>query len=359
MLIIAAVGLIILGGTYIFLFKSGACPLDSEPLLDKRFVLDMHCHVAGIGAGESGAFLSSKLRNSWKYTAYLKAFDVTEAEINQHGDGLIVKRISEQLDQSAQVGGAVLLALDAVIDRAGNPDLSQTESYIPNEFLAEEVARYDNLYLGASVNPHRHDALEHLVRVKEQGAVLLKWLPAIQQIDPACEELTPFYQKLVELDLPLLTHAGDEHAFTSADNRLSDPQRLRLPLELGVTVIVAHAASSGRTAGQSNLNRFVELLTEFPNLYGDISALTQVNRLGYLAALKRRGVASQRLLYGTDFPLINTLLSSPLFSLPFVSPAKALAILKVKNPWDRDLLLKQAHGFPAEVFTNAYKLLLK
>ena len=35
-------------------------------------ILDMHCHAAGFGAGESGAWVSPALRNSWKFNLYLK-----------------------------------------------------------------------------------------------------------------------------------------------------------------------------------------------------------------------------------------------------------------------------------------------
>jgi hypothetical protein len=48
----------------------------SSQLPNRSKILDMHCHVAGIGAGGSGAFLSEKMCNSWKYRIYLKASGV-------------------------------------------------------------------------------------------------------------------------------------------------------------------------------------------------------------------------------------------------------------------------------------------
>lgn len=325
---------------------------------DKNRVLDMHCHVAGIGAGDSGAFISERLRNSWRYRIYLSAFGVTEGEVLEQGDSLIVQKISEQLAESKQVGTAVLLALDGVIDKHGQLDRERTETYIPNNFLALEVAKYDNLYFGASVNPYRHDALQRLEQAKTDGALLIKWLPAIQHIDPADEQLIPFYDKLVELDLPLLTHAGDEHAFTSADNSLGDPQKLHLPLQQGVMVIVAHAATSGSNHNEDNMQRLLPMFAEYPHLYTDISSLTQANKLRFLSKLLAYGIEPQRLLYGTDFPLIKTGIASPIFSSLHVRPNKILPLLKTINPWDQDIQLKLAHGVPAEVFTNAHQLLL-
>ncbi|PLX99527.1 MAG: metal-dependent hydrolase [Desulfuromonas sp.] len=319
----------------------------------------MHCHVAGIGAGGSGAFISDELRDSWKFGIYLKAFGVTEEELLQHGDALVVQRISEQLEQSQQVGRAVLLALDGVIDANGDLDRERTETYIPNEFLAAEVARYSNLYFGASVNPYRHDALARLEQAKADGAVLIKWLPAIQHIDPADPRLTPFYDKLVELDLPLLTHAGDEHSFTMADNSLGDPQKLHLALQRGVTVIVAHAATSGTTVGEDNMERLLPMFAQYPNLYTDISSLTQVNKLRFLPRLLAAGVDPQHLLYGTDFPLITTGLTSPVFSSLRLHPGCTLELIKAENPWDQDVQTKLAHGVDPAIFANAHTLLIK
>ena len=45
-------------------------------------ILDMHCHVAGIGAGGSGCFVSKKLRNNFRFNIYMKAFGVTLAEVD-------------------------------------------------------------------------------------------------------------------------------------------------------------------------------------------------------------------------------------------------------------------------------------
>ena len=51
-------------------------------------ILDMHCHVAGIGAGGSGCFVSKELRNNFRFKIYMKAFGVTLAEAEEHGADL-------------------------------------------------------------------------------------------------------------------------------------------------------------------------------------------------------------------------------------------------------------------------------
>lgn len=321
--------------------------------MQTKNIIDIHCHTAGIGAGESGCFVSPALMKSWRYRIYLRAFGVTEEELHREGDDLLLRRISQGLVQSTRVASAVILAMDGVIGKDGELDRERTEIYIPNEFIAAGTSRYPNLLLGASVNPLRKDAIERLERAAELGAVLIKWLPSIQHIDPADSRLTPFYLKLKELGLPLLTHTGSENSFTRSADELGDPERLRLPLSLGVTVIAAHGASNGRNHGEKNFHRFIRLSRIYPNLYADISALTQINRLGQLQRIIKHPELKGRLLYGTDMPLPNTGLVTP-FAFPGSLPLRRmLDINRIKNPWDKDLALKEALGVSDEVFHKA------
>lgn len=323
----------------------------------RHAIIDIHCHAAGIGAGGSGCFVSAALRSSWRYRVYLKAFGVRERDLEAMGDGLIIRRISERLSRSRHVDAAVILAMDGVVGADGQLDRKATEVYIPNEFVARETLQYPNLLFGASVNPYRNDALSRLDQVAGDGAVLLKWLPSIQQIDPADERLIPFFLRMKALGLPLLTHTGNEESFTWARNELADPERLRLPLSLGVTVIAAHAASNGSNGGERNFTRFLRLSQEFPNLYADISALTQANRIGHLHRVLRHRELHDRLLYGTDMPLLTTGITSPWFHAHLVSPVNLVRVLKNRNPWDRDVDLKRAMGVSAATFNRAAGLL--
>lgn len=328
-----------------------------EPLpLNK--IVDMHCHTAGIGAGGSGCFISPEMEKSFKFHLYLRSFGVTRAEVEAQGDRLIVERISERVAQSQKVGRAVILALDGVIDAKGELDRGKTEVYVPNEFLAGEVAKYPNLLFGASVNPYRTDALARLDWAKAHGAVLLKWLPAIQQIDPSDERLIPFYKKLIELHLPLLTHTGNEHSFTRASEEYCDPDRLRLPLSLGVTVIAAHVATGGKFHGERGVDRLARMMTEYPSLYADISSLTQINKSGYLTEVISRPEFKHRLIYGTDYPLVNMpALVSAWYQPLKLSVHQMRTIMRIESPWDRDVALKQALGVPSEVWTRAESIL--
>lgn len=298
------------------------------------------------------------MEHSYKFDRYLKSFGVTRAEVETNGDAVILDRISEYVAASRQVDSVVILALDGVIDDRGELDLDRTEVYVPDDYLAAEVAKRPHLLFGASVNPYRPDALARLEWAKVHGAVLVKWLPAIQQIDPADQRLVPFYQKLIELQLPLLSHAGSEHSFTQSIDDYGDPIRLRLPLSLGVTVIAAHVGTGGSFHGERSIDRVARLMIEYPNLYADISSLTQINKSRYLKDVIRRPEFRHRLLYGTDYPLVAMPILVSAWYHPFrLSVRQMYSIMKIKNPWDRDVALKQALGFPSEVWTRAEEIL--
>lgn len=321
-------------------------------------IVDMHCHTAGIGAGNSGCFISPQMEKSFKFKHYLKSFEVAREEIEAKGDSLILDRIAERLAKSHYVGRAVILALDGVVDSRGKLARDRTEMYVPDEYLAGEVARHPQLLFGASVNPHRHDALDRLEWAKAQGAVLVKWLPAIQEINPSDKRFVPFYEKLIELGLPLLTHTGNEHSFTHSADELCDPALLRLPLQLGVTVIAAHVATGGRYQGERAIDRLARLMNEYPHLYADISALTLINKAGYLRDVISRPEFKYRLVYGTDYPLVNIpALVSPWYHPFRLTTRQMRAITKMVSAWDRDVALKQALGFPSDVWTRAEDIL--
>src|SRR6185436_5879483 len=176
----------------------------------------------------------------------------------------------------------------------------------------------------ASIHPHDPAALDRLDAAAARGGRAVKWLPTAQGIDPASARCDRFYRKLADLRLPLFTHAGDERAVRGFGEDLGNPLRLRQPLDAGVRVVVAHCASLGAgrdldARGSSlvpNFDLFARLMDDpryTSNLAGDISAVTQGNRMDVVASLLARRDWHTRLLNGSDYPLPGVL---PLISLP-------------------------------------------
>lgn len=328
-----------------------------EPLPTRTFI-DMHVHAAGLGSDGSGCWVSPALRESYKFAHYLRAFGVTRRELERDGDQIVTDRIAEELAHSHCVRRAVVLALDGAVDQRGELDLTRTEIYVPNEFVLREVTRHSNLLFGASVNPYRPDALERLDWAKAHGAVLVKWLPSIQHIDPMDPQLVPFYRRLAELKLPLLSHTGSEHSFTRAEDEFCDPARLKLALDCGVTVIAAHAGTPGRYHGERSIDRLAKLMQEYPNLYADLSSLTQINKPGYLGEVLRRPEFRGRVIYGSDYPLICIPgLTTAWHYWHRLTLRQMVTISRLENPWDRDVALKQALGVSADIWARAEGIL--
>ncbi|MFQ5660334.1 MAG: amidohydrolase family protein [Gammaproteobacteria bacterium] len=327
-------------------------PLAGDDLQNRR-VVDWHVHIAGLGYGGSGSFVSEEMRKNYRFKFFLKWMDVSEKELKRYGDQILFRKLDTKIAQSKYIDQAVILALDGVIDKEIKKlDTLNTQVFVPNDFVARETARYPTLLYGASINPNRTDSLELLEEAHRRGAVLVKWIPSIMNIDPADRKFKPFYKRLVELNMPLLTHTGRERAFPHSRDELADPRRLVLPLTCGVTVIAAHIATTGKSQGQDNFERILPMFAEFPNLYTDISSLTQLNKRGYLArALKRPGLTA-RMIYGSDWPLQSFPLVSPWFHIRYIGLKNAWRVSRIYNKWDRDIKLKEAFGVPYSVFTR-------
>lgn len=341
----------------LLMMLTGAVTHGDDSLDAKSFIVDAHVHTAGIGIGNSGCFVSKELREGYKFKWYLRAFGVTLEELEAEGDKLVLERLSKQIAASELIDKAVVLAMDGALTADKVLDVEKTQVYIPNEFIAAETAKYDNLVFGASVNPYRLDAVERLHQVKAQGAVLVKWIPAIMGIDPSDKALQTFYETLAELQLPLLTHVGQEKSFGHAEDHLGDPKRLALALETGVVVIAAHIATTGKNDGEDNYDRLLPLFAKYPNLYTDISSLTQINKLGYLSRALNNGTFTNRMVYGSDWPLQFFPLVSPWYHIGRAPIAELWQASRAGNKWDKDVRLKKAMGVPNAVFERSAKIL--
>lgn len=320
-------------------------------LPQNKEIIDFHVHVAGLGFGDSGCFINEEMRSNFRFPLYLKAMDVSMEELEQHGDAILFRKISQAIADSQSISKAIILSMDGVIDAEGELDREKTQIYVPNAYVASEVAKTNNLLFGASINPNRDNALQLLTHVHQQGAVLIKWIPSIMDIDPSDPRFIPFYKKMVELNIPLLTHTGMEKSFSTAKDELADPKRLALPLSLGVKVIAAHIATTGHSEGEDNFERIQPMFEQYPNLYADISSLTQINKRPYMKKVLAIPQLKGRLLYGTDWPLQFFPLVSPWYHLDTLSLRSAWQVQNISNQWDRDVAMKKAMGVDDSVFS--------
>jgi len=330
---LAAVGGLGLVGARIFLPQwlrvEPARPLEGEVAefveglfadLDRARVWDVHAHLIGSGDSGSGCRVSDSVRSflnpieRLRYEIYLAATGVRE---DGQMDTTYVERLLDLQRLANPEGRLILLALDEAVAPEGELPTLPVPFFTPNEYVLELASRHVEFEAGVSIHPYRADAAERVRAAAAGGARLVKWLPAVQGIDPSSPLCDPFYEALAEVGMPLLTHAGAEAAMEGNRQVLGNPLLLRRPLNAGVKVIVAHAASLGEDVdldappespvllpSWTLLLRLMEEPRYERLLFADISAITQFNRCGPpLRAVLRAGHLHHRFLNGSDYPL--------------------------------------------------------
>jgi len=353
--------------------------------------IDMHIHVAGNGTDlanvDNDVYFYADDNHHW-FTRIL--YNMVEEEVKELGgdfdkDGKIstgeyFKIIYKLLASSKEIDGLVLLALDAVYDpETGEIDEKKTDLFITNKFLNRKVlelneqlqnesapeVRKKRFFLGASVSPNRTDWESELEYVVSQtDAVLMKLIPSTQHIHLMDEKHNEFYEALSSHKMPLLCHVGPEYSFPEGIRRkeLDNFRYLEKPLDHGVTVIAAHCATPVFPLIDKNETPEFYALMKNANeggkirLLADTSALSLSTRIPFIPEIVKT-FPSDWLVHGSDFPI-------PLDAwphLPWVTsdmtPQEYFEIIKTKNPLDRDVKIKQAHGFSESIIENSERVL--
>ncbi len=334
--------------------------------LDPSQCWDAHVHIAGTGdSGASGIVLNPKMSSLLSPVQYAQRLFFLNAGCVHDAPGEVdrsyVARLRNLL-QGMQPGfKALLFAFDCNVREDGEVSWERTAFHVPDRY-AVAVAYSDVQYFewAASIHPYRRDCVERLRRAARAGARAVKWLPGAMGIDPASPRCDPFYEALARLNLPLITHAGEERAVESESQELGNPLRLRRALEHGVRVVVAHCASMGQDVdldrgpngpAVDSFELFARLMEEprwQGRLFGDISAITQLDRAGpALARVIEAGEWHPRLLNGSDYPLPGVM---PLFSVDYLvergllerTAAPVLRAIRERNPLLFDFVLKRS-----------------
>jgi predicted TIM-barrel fold metal-dependent hydrolase len=258
-----------------------------------------------------------------------------------------------------------ILAFDKHYNPDGSVNLGKTTMYVPNDYVVMLAEKYSDVFTPVvSIHPYRTDALQELERWAKAGVRYLKWLPNAMGIDPANPVIEQFYQRMKEHRMILLSHAGEEQAVEAEeDQRLGNPLRLRKPLDLGVRVIIAHAASLGECDDLDSseprkancFDLFLRMMDEQKHvglLFGEISAMLQFNRMPepLLVLLKRQDLHS-RLVNGSDYPLpaINSLIWTRSMARDgFITAEERQALNEIYdyNPLLFDFVLKRTIRHP-------------
>ena len=351
-----------LSSTSADLIKRAFDDIDSEKLIDH------HVHIAGLGTGGTNTFVNPKMR-TWRHPFHRLKFKVymssAGANDEDKADMQVVSRLVRLVEQIRGHGKHRLLAFDKHYRRDGSVNLEKTEFYVPNEYVFELARRHPEMFVpNISVNPYRSDAIAELEKWARRGARVVKWLPNAMGIDPSDPQCDAFYQKMKELDLILLSHGGEEKAVEAEeDQKLGNPLLLRRALDHGVKVIVAHCAGLGTNEDldskdrkqRHNFELFLRLMDEkrYEGLvFGEISAMTQFNRIGKpLLTILEREDLHERLVNGSDYPLpaVNILIRTrPLVKQGYLTPSEGESLKEIYdyNPLLFDFVLKRTLKHP-------------
>ena len=330
-------------------------------------VVDYHTHMLALGTSVSDAFVNPNMLSGLgierlKFRVYVSATGVKNLD---NADVEYVARLVRLARSAAPRGKFRILAFDKHYRTDGSVDLGKTSMYVPNRYVVELANKYPDIFLPViSVHPYRPDALQELERWAKAGVKFVKWLPNAMGMDPANPAIEPFYRKMKEHQMILLSHAGEEQAVEAEeDQRLGNPLLLRKPLDLGVRVIIAHAASlgacddldNGRAQKAECFDLFLRMMDD-PKyvglLFGEISAMLQFNRMPdpLLTILKRQDLHS-RLINGSDYPLpaINFLIRTRSLARDgFITAEEREALNEIYdyNPLLFDFVLKRTVRHP-------------
>jgi len=266
-------------------------------------MIDVHVHLAAFPTPSNGCLMSEPMRRKFlvKLNAFVQGLPLDDPEA---ANRKYVDNLKRELSASRRVDKAVVLGMDGAYDSRGELVEAHTDFLISNDYVLGVAATDPRLLPGVSIHPGRKDALDELERCAERGAALVKWLPNAQRFDPSDKRFVPFYRALAKLRMPLLSHIGFEFSLIGADQSVGDPLRLIPALEEGVTVIAAHGCSKGLFFGEPYFASMLELVRRYRNFYVDTSALTLPNRVGALLMLRRHPEVFDRLLLGTDYPIL-------------------------------------------------------
>lgn len=339
---------------------------------------DYHVHMLGLGTQGTGCWVNPEVR-SW-----LHPIDKTEFNLAVNASGIDdLEKADEQylqrlltLARYPKQMKLCILAMDKCYNSDGSVNEADTKFYVPNEYVVQLSQNYPDVFVPCiSVHPYRPDTIEELDKWAEQGVKMLKWMPSTQGMDASDPKCDPFYEKMKQHGMVLLTHTGKEDIMPVLKFMpLCNPLLFRRALDRGVKVIMAHCGSLGSNPDiDSNSEKvgnkidfFFRLMAE-PQyeglLFGDIAALSEIIRSGSIVQILQKKGLHHRLFHGSDYPLpaINATTSTELLvKLGCLKKEQSDPLSEIyhMNPLLFDFVLKrtlrnpenQEEKFPASMF---------
>lgn len=333
--------------------------------IDPAKVWDSHVHIVGVGDADksnSGVWFNPNMDSNWHPVLKIqKKFYMNGGCVNnQQIDDSYVERLAQISAEMPAGFKSMLFAFDWYHDENGQPNQSHSIFHVPDQYVASIANRFPKSFEWvASIHPYRADCIDALEAAHALNARAIKWLPSGMGIDPSSPKCDKFYQKLHDLNMPIISHTGRESAVQGGNQAHGNPLRMRRALDAGIRVVLAHCASDGQDEDFDNKNVSIKSFDLFTRLmdspayqhlvFGEISAITLINHAWTIKPILERTDWHHRLLNGSDYPL------------PGIFPLVDTEQLAAKNLLDKEYLpfLQQLKRYNPLMFDFAVKRLMK
>ncbi len=277
------------------------------------------------------------------------------------------KLFIQNLRNSKYVQKSVIFPVDPRIDKKGNIIHKDQTVCSDSEDVWDFYKEYkEEIIPFFSINPLRKDALEKIDEYSKRGFKGAKFLQNYWDIDSNNRSFIPYYEKLLEYDLPLVIHTGLEFGMHST-KAYESVDMVKLPASMGVKTIAAHFGlniikdirfwrnfSTNPKYYDKSYFKLIKILKTYPTLYADLSAVINPIRSRVLEdlALNHKDI-HHKILFGTDYPVPF----SPYFASS-ISFKQRKELSNIKNPLDCYVqTLKAYFKEDDQIFLNYKKIL--
>jgi predicted TIM-barrel fold metal-dependent hydrolase len=338
--------------------------------VDVEKLVDYHVHIVGLSPELHGTFVNEAWQSFFSdpigHLQFLIYKSAAAIKDNDQADAQYVQRLNKLIQYQPGQGQFGLMAFDYFHTETGQPVQQMSTFRVPNDYMLSIVkTRADKFFPIISIHPYREDALRDLKFYADQNIRFIKWLPNSMGINPSSEkksqQLKEFYALMKRNNMVLISHTGDEKA-THAEERqhLGNPAYLKMPLDMGVKVVMAHLASLGvckNTEVQAGVcqhnEEYIDIAIHMmkqekykDNLFADISALTQYNRQHNIRKIILATEIHHRLINGSDYPLpaVNIVIrTGKLYAEGYITKAERKQLNEIYdyNPLLFDYVLKR------------------
>ncbi len=319
--------------------------------------IDGHVHAVGTGKGGSGCWYRPRGFTRLGEPLLMRAMGLPLSALRDDFETIYTAALSRQI-REAGLDAAVLLAHEQAYRDDGALIEGSGSFYVPNDYVLGLARKHREFLPAVSIHPSRRDALDELERCIEGGAVMLKCLPNVQNIDWNDRRHRAFLERMAEAGLILLAHTGSERTMPVLRPDLASPRVLTQALEVGVTCIAAHCGTGMIGLDPDYFDDFVAMTKRHARLYGDNSALAGLSlrfRPRQMRRIREDAELAARIIHGSDVPVPASGLVMAAFGM--IGWDDHAASLEFEGTMARDLMLKRALGFPTECETRLAGLL--